>query len=63
MDKLSVIEPESASIRALSQLVEYRRSLVQDSVDLSNKITAPLKNYYSQALEWFCEKDTSYFVI
>ena len=61
MDKLSPIEPESASIRALSQLVEYRRSLVQDNVDLSNKITATLKNYYPQALEWFGEKDTIIF--
>ena len=61
MDKLSVIEPESASLRSLAQLVEYRRSLVQDSVDLSNKITAALKNYYPQALEWFKEKDTFIF--
>ena len=61
MDKLSIIEPESAAIRSLAQLVEYRRSLVQDSVDLSNKITATLKNYYPQALEWFKEKDTYIF--
>ena len=61
MDKLSVIEPESASVRSLAQLVEYRRSLVQDSVDLSNKITAALKNYYPQVLEWFKEKDTYIF--
>ena len=61
MNKLSVINPESASIRSLAQLVEYRRSLVQDSVDLSNKITAALKNYYPQALEWFKEKDTFIF--
>lgn len=61
MDKLSVIEPESASVRSLAQLVEYRRSLVQDNVDLSNKITAALKNYYPQVLEWFKEKDTYIF--
>jgi len=61
MDKLSVIEPESASVRSLAQLVEYRRNLVQDSVDLSNKITAALKNYYPQVLEWFNEKDTIIF--
>jgi len=61
MDKLTVIEPESAAMRSLSQLVEYRRSLVQDSVNLSNKITATLKNYYPQALEWFKEKDTFIF--
>jgi len=61
MNKLSVIEPESAAMRSLTQLVEYRRNLVQDSVDLSNKITAALKNYYPQALEWFNEKDTLIF--
>jgi len=61
MDKLTVIEPESAAIRSLSQLVEYRRGLVQNSVDLSNKITATLKNYYPQVLEWFKEKDTMIF--
>jgi transposase len=61
MHKLTVIEPESPAIRSLAQLVEYRRSLVQDSVDLSNKITATLKKYYPQALEWFKEKDTHIF--
>jgi transposase len=61
MDKLTVIEPESAAMRSLAQLVEYRRSLVQDSVNLSNKITATLKNYYPQVLEWFKEKDTFIF--
>ena len=61
MSKLTVIEPESAAIRSLAQLVEYRRSLVQNSVDLSNKIIATLKNYYPQALEWFKEKDTFIF--
>ncbi|TWX61129.1 IS110 family transposase, partial [Colwellia hornerae] len=61
MGKLTVIEPESAAIRSLAQLVEYRRSLVQDSVDLSNKITAALKNYYPQVLEWFKEKGTYIF--
>lgn len=61
MQKLVVIEPESSAIRSLTQLVEYRRNLVQDSVNLSNKITATLKNYYPQALEWFKEKNTFIF--
>ncbi len=61
MDKLNVIEPESVAIRTLAQLVEYRRGLVQNSVDLSNKMTASLKNYYPQALEWFGEKDSMIF--
>jgi len=61
MHKLAVIEPESPPMRSLTQLVEYRRNLVQDSVNLSNKITATLKNYYPQVLEWFKEKDTFIF--
>ena len=61
MDKLSPIEPESAEVRALSQLLEYRRKLVQNRVDLSNLITAMLKNYYPQVLDWFKEKDTFIF--
>lgn len=60
-DKLTCIKPESSDIRALSQLVEYRRKLVQDRVDLSNRITATLKNYYPQVLDWFKEKDTIIF--
>ena len=56
MDKLTAIEPESPAMCSLTQLVEYRRNLVQDSMNLSNKITATLKNYYPQALEWFMER-------
>ena len=61
MDKLTHIQPESADIRALAQLVEYRRKVVQDRVDLLNCITATLKNYYPQVLDWFKEKDTIIF--
>lgn len=61
MDKLTPIQPESAEVRALAQLVEYRRKIVQDRVDLSNCITATLKNYYPQVLDWFKEKDTVIF--
>ena len=61
MNKLIPINPEPAEVRVLAQLVEYRRKLVQDRVDLSNRITATLKNYYPQALDWFKEKDTIIF--
>lgn len=61
MDKLKHIQPESSDVRALAQLVEYRRTLVQDRVDLSNRITATLKNYFPQVLDWFKEKDTVIF--
>jgi transposase len=61
MDKLRPIQPDSPEVRALSQFLEYRRKLVQDRVNLSNRISAILKNYYPQALEWFKEKDTVVF--
>ena len=60
-DKFVPILPESPKLRMLAQLLEYRRKLVQDRVDLSNSITAYLKNYYPQVLDWFKEKDTIIF--
>jgi transposase len=61
MDKLKPIEAEDPTIRALSRLVEARRKLVQDRVDLSNRVTNLLKSYYPQALDLFKEKDTIIF--
>lgn len=61
MDKLTLIQPESSKVRALAQMLEYRRKLVQDRVNLSNRITVTLKNYYPQVLDWFKEKDTIVF--
>lgn len=61
MDKLRVLEPESPQVRALAHLVEIRRSLVQDRVDLCNRIGAALKNYFPQVLDWFNDKDTLIF--
>lgn len=60
-DQFTPILPESAEVRILAQLLEYRRKLVQDRVDLSNSITAYLKNYFPQVLDWFKEKDTVIF--
>ena len=61
MDKLTHINPESADTRAFAQQLEYRRKIVQDRVDLSNLMTAILKNYFPQALDWF-KKRHYYFV-
>jgi len=61
MDKLTYINPESSDVRVLAQLLEYRRKIVQDRVDLSNRMTAVLKNYFPQVLDWFKEKDTVIF--
>jgi len=60
-DKLKALRPQSASIRALQQLVENRRRLVGDKVRITNRLTSALKNYYPQPLQWFNDKDTLIF--
>lgn len=61
MDRFQPIFPDDPQIRALSQLTEYRRGVVQSRVDLTNKITGLLKNYYPHVLQWFQDKDTLIF--
>jgi len=61
MHKLTPIVPDSPAVRALAQLVECRRKLVQDRVDLTNSLTYYLKNYFPQVLDWFNEKDSHVF--
>jgi transposase len=60
-EKLRAWEPESSEIRALRQWTEARRMLVGEKVRLTNRITAALKNYYPQVLDWFEDKDTQVF--
>jgi transposase len=60
-DKLKVWKPNSATLRSLQQLVENRRMLVAEKVRLTNRITAALKGYYPQVLDWFEDKDTQVF--
>jgi transposase len=60
-DKLAAWQPSSPQLRKLGQLVESRRTLVGEKVRLTNRITATLKNYYPQVLEWFKDKDTQVF--
>ena len=60
-DKLEPIQPDTKHTRHIQQLVEHRRALVADRVRLTNRITASLKLYYPQALEWFEDKGTLLF--
>jgi len=48
-------------MRALQQLVEQRRKLVNDRVRVTNRLTYALKAYFPQPLEWFEEKATNVF--
>ena len=60
-DRLKRLEAQSAEMRALQQLVEQRRKLVNDRVRNTNRLTHALKAYYPQALELFEDKATNIF--
>ncbi len=53
--------PQSPEVRALGQLVENRRTLVADRVRYTNRLTATLKSYFPQVLDWFEDKNTLIF--
>jgi transposase len=55
------LQPQSTEIRALTTLVEHRRSLVNERVRITNRLRNTLKQYYPQALEWFYRIDTRLF--
>lgn len=44
--------PDTAEIRLLLRLVEFRRKTVGKRVRLSNELTQLLKDYFPQALDW-----------
>jgi len=52
-DRLKAWLPDSDKTRTLQLLVEHRRRLVGDQTRLSNRLTALLKGYLPQVLEWF----------
>src|SRR5215467_6698811 len=60
-DKLHPLMPQSATMRALTQLVEHRRRVVNDKVRMTNRLTSTLKNYFPHVLQWFQDKDTPLF--
>ena len=51
-DRLRVWQPDDALTRQLRLLVEHRRHLVDDRTRLTNRLTALLKTYFPQALDW-----------
>lgn len=52
-ERLKPWQPDSEKTRTLQLLVEHRRRLVGDQTRISNRLTALLKGYFSQVLEWF----------
>src|SRR4029450_7050089 len=59
--KLTPLQPQSPTMRALEQLVQHRRRLVGDKVRITNRLTSTLKNYFPHVLPWFHDKDTAIF--
>lgn len=52
-DRLKAWRPDDEKTRTLRYLVEHRRRLVGDQTRISNRMTAQLKLYFPQVLEWF----------
>lgn len=60
-EALKPLLPDTKETRILQRMVEDRRVLISEKVRLSNRITAALKSYYPQALQWFDDIDTTMF--
>lgn len=60
-EALKPLSPDTESTRILQRLVEDRRRFVADRVRLTNRLTAALKAYYPQVLQWFEDIDTQQF--
>lgn len=52
-DRLKAWRPDDEQTRELQLLVEHRRRLVGDQTRISNRLTALLKGYFPQVLQWF----------
>jgi transposase len=57
-DRLRRLEPDTVETRTLQFLVEERRKLVHETTRQSNRLTATLKLYFPQVLDWFGEVDS-----
>jgi transposase len=52
-ERLKAWLPDAEQTRTLQYLVEHRRRVVGDRTRISNRMTALLKLYFPQVLEWF----------
>lgn len=58
-DRLRVWNADNVKTRKLQHLVEYRRNLLAERTRISNKLTAYLKLYFPQVLQWFPDVRTN----
>ncbi|MFB3829471.1 MAG: transposase [Bryobacteraceae bacterium] len=52
-ERLRRLDPDTTQTRTLPSLVQERRALVNERTRQENRLTARLKLYYPQVLEWF----------
>jgi transposase len=52
-ERLQPWRPDDEKTRTLRFLVEHRRRLINDRTRTSNRLTALLKSYFPQVLDWF----------
>ena len=57
-DRLRAFHPDTAETRTLQLLVEARREAVDDKTRYLNRLTAQLKMFFPQVLDWFSTIDT-----
>ena len=57
-DRLRRLDPETTETRLLQRLVEQRRRLVDERTAHSNRLTAWLKMYFPQVLDWIDDIDS-----
>jgi len=58
-DRLRPWRPDDERTRTLQLLVEHRRRLISDRTRVSNRLTALLKAYFPQALDWLPDLRTA----
>jgi transposase len=57
-DRLRPFHPDTVETRTLQLLVEARREAVDDKTRYLNRLTAQLKMFFPQVLEWFSAADS-----
>ena len=57
-ERLRRLNPDTAQTRLVQHLVEGRRKLVNEKTRQSNRLTAQLKLYFPQILDWFDKIDS-----
>src|SRR3712207_2034215 len=58
-ERLKAWKPDDEKTRTLQYLVEHRRRVVSDRIRASNRMTALLKLYFPQVLDWFDDLRTN----